>query len=174
MDWFSASMRNTSATLASTSSRVRIRNRPLLVVDPLDEQLQELQRDLRVAHHEHLEVLAVELQRLHVVQRDGRGGARRLFQDGHLAEDLPGVEDVDVLFQVPDDAHDLHPSGLDEVEGVPRLVLAEDDVALAEGDLEKRLNMERSGPAGLTPSLPPGPAALSSPCGQPGRLPFPC
>ena len=61
------------------------------------------------------------------------GRAGRLLEDRHLAEQFPRVQHVDVLLQLADDAHDLHPAGLDQVEGVARLVLAEDDVSLAEG-----------------------------------------
>ena len=108
----------------------------LLLVDPVHKKLQKLHGDLGVPHHERLEVVTGELQRLHLVQGDCRGRSRSLLQDGHFPEDLTGLKDGNVLFKLSHYLDDLDAPGLKEVEGVPGLVLAENDVTLSESDHE--------------------------------------
>ncbi len=105
----------------------------LLVVDAAGEELEELERDLGVAAHEHLEIGAVELKRLDLVHGDGGRRAGRLLENGHFAENLPGLEHVQGLFDVAQDLHDLHPARLNEKEIVAGLVFAEDDTSLLVG-----------------------------------------
>ena len=131
---------------------------PFLVVDPHGEHLEQGQGDLRVALEQDLEVLLVELQGGYRVHGNGRGRARRLFENGHLAEDLPGLKHGDGLLDLLEDLDDLHPPGLDHVEGVPGLVLAEDHVALLESLPEA---IERIALGIHASSSPPAPAEPS-------------
>jgi len=80
---------------------------PFLGVDALNEGFKELHRDGRVAHHQNLEIRLVELESDDVVVGDRGGGAGRVLENGHLAEDFRGLEYVEVFLEAVYDLDQL-------------------------------------------------------------------
>src|SRR5262249_22277603 len=95
---------------------------------PLDQDLQELERDLRRFLQARLEIVAPQHEELRVLHGDDVGAARLVVDQRHLAEKVAVAHHrEDDFAAVLADQHDLHLAGGDDVEGVARVILEKND-----------------------------------------------